>query len=102
MILIEKLFLGLVVIMLSLACAAAPVLGDKTPLDMQKPAAKFNPLPLYQQADIPPRELRDRSKVSGKSDYCIDCHRQETPGIFEEWVDSAHARIGVACAAISR
>ena len=97
MILIEKLWLGLVVIMLSLACAVAPVLGDKAPSGMQKPAAKFNPLPLYQQADIPPKELRDRSKMSGKSDYCIDCHRQETPGIFEEWVDSAHAGIGVAC-----
>ena len=43
-------------------------------------------------------ELRDRIKVRGKSGYCIDCHRAETPGIFNEWCDSAHARANIGCA----
>lgn len=96
MVLNEKLWLSMMAIILSLV-SAGPALGEKAPAAMQNTAVKVNRLPLYQQPDIPPIEVRDRAKVAGKSDYCIDCHRRETPGIFEEWVDSGHARIGVAC-----
>ena len=55
-------------------------------------AAQQKPAP-----DVKPREPRDRAKILGKDGYCIDCHRQETPGIFEEWVLSSHARLGIGC-----
>ncbi len=48
-------------------------------------------------ADVKPQEPRDRAKIADKSDYCIDCHRTKTPGIFEEWVLSGHARLGIGC-----
>jgi hypothetical protein len=54
--------------------------------------AAHKPLP-----DVEPRTPRDRAKILGKDGYCIECHRQETPGIFEEWVLSSHARLGVGC-----
>ncbi|RLB74535.1 MAG: hypothetical protein DRH03_00895, partial [Deltaproteobacteria bacterium] len=47
--------------------------------------------------DVKPQEPRDRAKIADKSDYCIDCHRTKTPGIFEEWVLSGHARLGIGC-----
>lgn len=42
-------------------------------------------------------DLKDRIKVTDKSGYCINCHEDETPAIFEEWVKSPHARAGVGC-----
>jgi hypothetical protein len=42
--------------------------------------------------------LKDSIKVTSKSGYCIDCHRDDTPGIFNEWRDSIHARVGIGCA----
>ena len=41
--------------------------------------------------------LKDRIKVFGNNGYCNDCHRDETPAIFEEWIKSSHARAGVGC-----
>ena len=43
-------------------------------------------------------EHKDTIKLQGQSDYCLECHKQGTPGIYEEWVNSAHARAGVGCA----
>jgi len=39
----------------------------------------------------------DPAKIEDKSDVCIDCHRRDTPGIFEEWASSAHARVDIGC-----
>ncbi len=47
--------------------------------------------------DVELRKPRDPAKILGKDGYCIDCHRQETPGIYEEWVLSSHARLGIGC-----
>jgi hydroxylamine dehydrogenase len=43
-------------------------------------------------------ELKDQIKITNKSGYCIDCHRDDTPGIYNEWINSTHARVGVGCA----
>ena len=42
-------------------------------------------------------EMMDRAKIIDKSSYCLDCHKRETPGIVNQWLDSAHASIGVGC-----
>ncbi len=43
-------------------------------------------------------KYKDPMKLTNKSSFCIECHKQETPGIFEEWVKSTHARADVGCA----
>ncbi len=43
-------------------------------------------------------QLKDQIKVLDKSGYCIDCHRDDTPRIFNDWSNSIHARAGVGCA----
>jgi len=35
--------------------------------------------------------------VPDESRRCVDCHREESPGIVEHWWDSEHAEKGVAC-----
>ncbi len=89
-------FVLYVMIFLVLVAGVAPAEDVKDTPAVQKPAVEFK-LPPYRAPDVAPKESRDRAKMVGKSDYCIDCHRQETPGIFEEWVDSGHAKLGVAC-----
>jgi hydroxylamine dehydrogenase len=42
-------------------------------------------------------KLKDPIKSFGKNGFCINCHEDETPAIFEEWVKSPHARAGVGC-----
>jgi len=42
--------------------------------------------------------LKDPIKSFGQNGYCINCHQDETPAIFEEWVRSPHAIAGVGCA----
>ncbi|NDY41419.1 hypothetical protein G3N55_00945 [Dissulfurirhabdus thermomarina] len=44
-----------------------------------------------------PWEPRERVKIRDKSGYCIECHREKTPGLFRSWVEGPHARIGVGC-----
>jgi hydroxylamine dehydrogenase len=41
---------------------------------------------------------KDIIKLKGTSAYCLECHTEETPRIFEEWVNSAHGKAGVGCA----
>lgn len=43
-------------------------------------------------------EHKDPIKLRSKGDFCIECHRDVTPGIVAEWVDSLHAKTGVGCA----
>ncbi|MCK4378095.1 MAG: hypothetical protein KAW01_02055 [Deltaproteobacteria bacterium] len=92
----EKFSLNLTVVIVFVVFAVIPVLGSNVVSSQQKPVVEFK-LPPYRVLDVAPKEPRDRAKVVGKSDYCIDCHRQETPGIFEEWVGSGHARLGIGC-----
>ena len=35
--------------------------------------------------------------VPANSKACVDCHRQNTPGIVDHWRGSRHARAGVGC-----
>jgi len=38
-----------------------------------------------------------QSQVSAGGQTCIDCHSGSTPGIVEQWHESAHAKKGVDC-----
>src|SRR5512136_1645916 len=29
--------------------------------------------------------------------FCISCHQERTPGLFQSWVESKHAKRGVNC-----
>ncbi|OKY75835.1 MAG: hypothetical protein BM485_05725 [Desulfobulbaceae bacterium DB1] len=40
---------------------------------------------------------KDPAKLINNSAHCIECHRDDTPAIFEEWLKSTHARVGVGC-----
>jgi len=38
-----------------------------------------------------------QAQVSAEGQACLDCHSNSTPGIVEQWRDSAHARKNVDC-----
>ena len=51
-------------------------------------------------------EIDRRRQASGKvrriavpvsSRACVDCHREQTPGIVDHWHDSTHAASGIGC-----
>lgn len=51
------------------------------------------------QKDIQQKlKLKDPIKSFGNNGFCINCHEDETPAIFEEWAKSPHAKAGVGCA----
>ena len=37
------------------------------------------------------------SQISADGQTCIDCHSGSTPGIVEQWRESAHAKKSVDC-----
>jgi cytochrome c553 len=43
------------------------------------------------------RELRMERAVPPQGTACIQCHKQETPGIFADWAMSRHAAAGITC-----
>ncbi|MBC8319039.1 MAG: hypothetical protein H8E41_14165 [Desulfobulbaceae bacterium] len=43
------------------------------------------------------RKFKDQIKVMGQTGQCIDCHQDHTPALFEEWINSAHAKANVGC-----
>lgn len=47
--------------------------------------------------DVKIAKLKDPIKSHGITGYCVDCHREETPGIFSEWSKSMHAKMGIGC-----
>jgi len=51
-------------------------------------------LPLTTQVQAQPFGL---SEVSEESQECIDCHKKQNPGIYQQWGDSAHYRAKVGC-----
>jgi len=38
-----------------------------------------------------------RAQVSAEGQACLDCHSSSTPGIVEQWRESAHAKQNVDC-----
>ncbi len=54
----------------------------------------------HSKEDIDSQRLKhtDPIKLVNKSAFCIECHREEDPAIFEDWLNSTHARVGVGCA----
>jgi hypothetical protein len=43
------------------------------------------------------RELRMDRATPPQGTACIECHKQETPGIFADWAMSRHASAGITC-----
>ena len=69
------LWIGLLImVFLVLVAGAAPTEDVKDTSAVQKPVVEFK-LPPYRALDVAPKEPRDRAKVAGKSDYCLDCLR---------------------------
>lgn len=49
----------------------------------------------FGETSIP--KLKDPIKSKGKNGFCINCHQDKTPAIFEEWAKSPHAVAEVGC-----
>ena len=47
--------------------------------------------------DFPVRILPEVRVEAIAGESCVDCHRQKTPGIHNDWQDSVHARLDVDC-----
>jgi hypothetical protein len=43
------------------------------------------------------REFRLQMAMPEQAVACIECHKQQTPGIFADWAASAHASAGITC-----
>ncbi|NDV20780.1 hydroxylamine oxidoreductase [Pseudodesulfovibrio sp. JC047] len=43
------------------------------------------------------REFRMDRVIPPQGTACIECHKQETPGIFADWAMSRHASAGITC-----
>ena len=43
------------------------------------------------------REMRMDRATPPQGVACIECHKQETPGIFADWAMSRHASAGITC-----
>ena len=48
--------------------------------------------------DFPARLLPETRSEAIAGNSCVECHRTKTPGIFADWNNSVHARVGVDCA----
>lgn len=48
-------------------------------------------------AQKPKAPAAPQPRVSAEGQTCLDCHSSTTPGIVEQWKESAHARKGVDC-----
>ncbi|WP_244963589.1 multiheme c-type cytochrome [Oceanidesulfovibrio marinus] len=44
-----------------------------------------------------PKEFRIERSLTPQAVACIECHRQETPGIFADWAASRHASSNISC-----
>lgn len=52
---------------------------------------------LAQQAFPKPKEYRIERGMPKQAEACIQCHRQETPGLFADWAMSRHASANITC-----
>jgi predicted heme/steroid binding protein len=52
--------------------------------------------------DFPLRLLPEKRAEAIAGQSCVDCHREETPGIYHGWRDSVHAKVGVDCYACNK
>ena len=46
---------------------------------------------------LAPSAFPDSPQVSEEGKACLDCHKDSTPGIVEQWQSSAHAKNSVDC-----
>jgi hypothetical protein len=50
------------------------------------------------QQNIPkPKEFRIERSMPPEAVACIECHKQESPGLFTDWAMSRHASANVTC-----
>ena len=43
------------------------------------------------------KELRIERSIPPQAIACLECHKQEHPGIFNDWANSRHANANVTC-----
>jgi formate-dependent nitrite reductase cytochrome c552 subunit len=43
------------------------------------------------------KELRIERSMPPQAVACLECHKQEHPGIFSDWANSRHANANVTC-----
>ncbi|MGE4292724.1 MAG: multiheme c-type cytochrome [Desulfovibrio sp.] len=61
-------------------------------------AAALLPLAAAAQQNTPkPKEFRMERGMPPQAVACIECHKQESPGIFADWAMSRHASAGITC-----
>ncbi|WP_415518173.1 MAG: hypothetical protein ACEB74_10480 [Desulfovibrio aminophilus] len=54
--------------------------------------------PAPAQQNFPkPKEYRIERGMPKQAEACIQCHRQETPGLFADWAMSRHASANITC-----
>jgi hypothetical protein len=44
-----------------------------------------------------PKEFRIERSMPPQAVACIECHQQETPGLFTDWANSRHAAANITC-----
>ena len=69
----------LAAVAVSLALTAGPVAADTAP---NQPTA---------------RAFRIERSLPPEAKACLDCHRQENPGLFADWAKSRHAAANITC-----
>src|SRR3974377_593349 len=46
---------------------------------------------------VAPCAFASNAQVSEEGEACLECHKDSTPGIVEQWQSSVHAKSGVDC-----
>jgi len=52
--------------------------------------------------DFPFRIIPEQRAEERVGQTCVECHRQKTPGIHQDWQNSVHAKVGVGCSKCHR
>jgi hydroxylamine dehydrogenase len=82
-------------VLLGVAAAASSLLlayGD-SPLTGPRDA----PVSEHRSAPHPVGQAIGLAELSSQSRECIDCHRKESPGLYQQWGSSKHYRGNVGC-----
>jgi len=82
-------FVGLIIALLLVASPAWAEHGEGSKLERKSRVIPAD--------NVKIAKLKDPIKSHGVGGYCVDCHKQETPGIFAEWSKSVHGKMKIGC-----
>jgi hypothetical protein len=89
--------IGLTILLATGAAGARAADEGTSPVPPLPAAAREAAPPARGDAPAPAGDHKDPVKLLNKNSHCIECHENDTPAIFEQWVASTHARAGVGC-----